>query len=302
MSKQNIQDIERALERDRVALAQSVAALRERMRPGNLMSEGKEALMAQASPLLGHVDRAVRNRPVAAAVAGLAVAALVLGRRAMTSDADAAAAVPAMAGTRYEALTRWEDEGGPPAPEPVEPEDDWLVEARGVRAKAKSLLAQIDDAARRGLAPAAELARHRAEVLSAMAADTTAALGKGLGSVGGAARDKAIQARERIYLSRIAVAEKGRDLVEGQPLLVGAAIAAAGALVACLFPQTETEDRLLGEARDRLADDVTRTVKHEAMEASDLARSLTSAFKSDLGRAASFFSAAARTDHPSRPH
>jgi hypothetical protein len=38
------------------------------------------------------------------------------------------------------------------------------------------------------------------------------------------------------------------------------------------------------------------------MEASDLARSLTSAFKSDLSRAASFFSAAARTDHPSRPH
>lgn len=301
MSEYNIKDIERSLERDRVALAQSVAALRERVRPANLMSEGKEALMAQASPLVGYVDRAVRNRPVTAAVAGLAVAALVLGRRAMTSDAEAATAVPAMAGTRYEALTRWEDEGGPPAPEPVEPEEDWLVEARGIRSKATSLLKQIDDAARRGLAPAADLARHRAEVLAAMAADTSVALGKGLGSLGEAARDKALQARERIYVSRITMAEKSHEVVEGQPLVVGAAIAAAGALVACLFPQTETEDRLLGEARDRLADDVTRTVKQEVMQASDLAQSLTRAFKSDLGRAASFF-APGSADRPARPH
>lgn len=302
MSEQNIRYIERSLERDRVALAQSVAALRERMKPANLMSEGKEALMAQVTPLMERVDTAVRNRPVAAAVAGLAVAALVLGRRAMTTDAEAATVVPAMAGTRYEALTRWEDEGGPPAPEPVEPEDAWLIEARSVRAKAKSLLAQIDDAAKRGLAPAADLARHRAEVLSAMAADTRVALGKGLGSLAGSARDKALQARERIYLSRIAVAEKGREVVEGQPLLVGAAVAAAGALVACLFPQTETENRLLGEARDKMADDVTRTVKHEVMQASDLARSLTQAFKSDLGRAASFFTPPDQTDRSARPH
>lgn len=302
MSEQNIRDIERSLERDRVALAQSVAALRERMKPANLMAEGKEALMAQATPLIAQVDSAVRNRPVVAAVAGLTAAALVLGRRAMTSDAEAATVVPAMAGTRYEALTRWEDEGGPPAPEPVDPEDAWLSEARSVRAKAKSLLAQIDDAAKRGLAPAADLARHRAEVVSAMAADTRIALGKGLGSLGEAARNKAVLAREQIYLSRIAVAEKGHEAVESRPLLVGAAVAAAGALVACLFPQTETENRLLGETRDRLADDVTRTVRKEVMQASDLARSLTQAFKSDLGRAASFFTPADKTDRPARPH
>jgi hypothetical protein len=302
MSKQNIRDIEQSLERDRVALAQSVAALRERVRPSNLVSEGKQALMAQASPLVSQLDRVVRNRPVAATVAGLSIAALVLGRRAMASDSGTETGTPAMAGTRFEALTRWEDEGGPPAPEPVEPEDDWLVEARGIRANAKSLLRQIDDAARRGLAPAADLARHRAEVLAAMAADTRLALGKGLGTLGDAARETALQARERIYETRIAVAEKGREVVNGQPLLVGAAVAAAGALVACLFPQTETEDRLLGEARDKLADDVTRTVKHEVMQASDLARSLTHAFKSDLGRAAGLFTPPEPVVRPIRPH
>lgn len=302
MSDQSIREIERDLERDRIALAQSVAALRERVRPSNLVSEGKAALMSQASPLVSQLDRAVRGHPVAATVAGLAIAALVLGRRAVASDVEAATEVPAMAGTRFEALTRWEDEGGPPAPEPVDPEEDWLTEARGLRAKAQSLLRQIDDAARRGLAPAAELARHRAEVVGALAAETRAALGKGLETMSEAARATTLQARERIYLSRIAMAEKGRETVEARPLAVGAAVAAAGALVACLFPQTETEDRLLGEARDRLADDLKRTVKHEVTQASDLARSLSSAFKSDLGRAVALFTPSSGADRPLRPH
>ena len=298
MSDQGIQEIERSLERDRIALAQSVAALRDRVRPANLLSEGKSALMAQASPLVSQLDRVVRGRPVTAAVAGVALAALVLGRRAAAPDTDA----PAMAGTRFEALTRWEDEGGPPAPEPVDPEEDWMIEARGLRTKAQTLLRQIDDAARRGLAPAADLARHRAEVVAAFASETREALGKGLGSMTEAARSTAIQARERVYLSRIAVAEKGREVVEAQPLLTGAAAAAAGALVAYLFPPTETEDRLLGEARDSMAEDLKRMVKREAVQASDLARSLTRAFKSDLDRASSLFTPRSGSDHPLRPN
>ncbi len=302
MSDHSIQEIERSLERDRVALAQSVAALRDRVRPANLMSEGKSALMAQASPLVSQLDRAVRGRPLTAAVAGLALVALVLGRRAAAAGTDAATEVPAMAGTRFEALTRWEDEGGPPAPQPVDPEEDWLIEASGLRSKAQSLLRQIDDAARRGLAPAAELARHRAEVVAAFAAETGEALGKGLGAMTGAARSTAIEARERVYLSRIAVAEKGREVVEAQPLVTGVAVAAAGALVAYLFPQTETEDRLLGETRDSLADDLKRAVRREAVQASDLARSLTRAFKSDFDRASSLFTPPSGSERPLRPN
>ena len=177
-----------------------------------------------------------------------------------------------------------------------------MIEARGLRSKAQTLLRQIDDAARRGLAPAADLARHRAEVVAAFAAETREALGKGLGSMTEAARSTAIQARERVYLSRIAVAEKGREVVEAQPLLTGAAAAAAGALVAYLFPPTETEDRLLGETRDSMAEDLKRMVKREAVQASDLARSLTRAFKSDLDRASSFFTPRSGSDHPLRPN
>lgn len=294
-------EIERDLERDRAALAESLLALRQRLSPANLVAEGKDALMAQASPLVSRLDGTLRRNPVAATVAGVALAALVFGRR-RANDAEAAGAVPAMAGTKFEALSRWEDEGGPPADEPIDPEETWLTEARGLRTKARQLLAQIDDAARRGLAPAALLAKHRADVVAALGRDTRMALAKGLEPLGAAARDQAVQARERIYLAKISVEEKTRVQVESHPVLTGLAMAGAGAALAWLFPQSETEDRLLGEARDTLVDDLTAMARREAVKASDLASTLSRALRSDLDRAASVLAPPRRQDPPVRHH
>ncbi len=295
------QEIERSLEQDRMALAQSLVSLRERLSPASLVAEGKDALVAQASPLLTRLDGAVRAQPLVAAVAGVAVAALVLGRQ-KTPEIEAAAAVPAMAGTRFEALARWEDEGGPPAPEPVDPEEAWLTEARGLRDRAHGLLAQIDDAARRGLAPAAQLAKHRAEVLAALAAETRAALGKGLGSLTGAARDQALLARERIYLGRIAMAGKARESLDENPLAVGAALALAGAAVAWMFPPTESEDRLMGDARDQLAGDFKAMARREAVKASAFGMALAGALKSDFTQARRFLARREPERQPTRHH
>jgi hypothetical protein len=297
-------EIERTLERDRVALAQSLVALRERLRPSTLMTEGKEALVAQATPLLTRLDGLVRARPLTAAVAGVALAALVFARQ-RTNDAEAAGAVPAMAGTKFAALARWEDEGGPPAPEPVDPEEDWLSEARGLRETAQRLLTQIDDAARRGLAPAAQLAKHRAEVLSALAVETRTALGKGLGSLSGAARDQALLARERVYLGKIALTETGRGAVDANPLAAAAALALAGAALACLFPPTVTEDRLMGDTRDQMATDLKAMARREAVKASAFATALADALRIDLQRAGQLFSTPAPSsgeNMPARPH
>jgi hypothetical protein len=297
MSDFTTHEIERSLERDRLALAQSLVDLRDRLRPAALMEEGKAALMAQArpmvSPVLDRLDGAVRAKPVAAAVAGLALAALLLDRKRETPGVEAAGAVPAMAGTKFEALTRWEDEGGPPADAPVDPDEDWLHEARGVRNRAERLLAQIDDAARRGLAPASALAKHRADVLSAMARETTGALGKGLESLTEGARSQALQARERVYLQKLAVAEKGRAAVEGHPLATGVVMAGLGALAAWLFPPTEIEDNLMGETRDWLLQELNATLRSEVASASALAQGLSQALGQDIRRV----DAALRPEH-----
>lgn len=304
MTNPSMHEIESDLARDRAALAASLLALRERLNPATLVAEGKQALISQArplvSPMVDRFDSAVRGQPLVAAVAGVALAALVFGRQRAAGDKDPAALPPALAGTRFEALTRWEDEGGPPAPEPVDPEEDWLGEARGLRERARRLLAQIDDAAWRGVAPAAQLARHRAEVMSALASDTRTALAKGLGSLTDAARDEAMKARERIYLARVVMAEKGRASVGAHPLVTGAAMAAAGAAVAFLFPQTEAEDRLMGDASDRLSDDLLAMLRSEAAKASDFASVLGGALKSDMTRAASVFTPRTEAERPVR--
>ncbi len=285
MSEHNMHEIEQSLERDRLALAESLVALRHRLSPATLVAEGKEALMAQASPMISRVDGVVRGHPVAAAAAGVALAALIFGRRALNGHGDVV--TPITPGPRFEALTRWEGEGGPASSEPVDPDESWLKEARGMREKARKMLRQIDDAARRGIAPAAQLAKHRAEVVSALAVETRQALGRGLESLTGTAREQALQLRERQYMGRIV--EAGRDQMESHPLLTGALLAAAGAALAWVFPQTETENRLLGETRDRLMDDLTEAMKTEAAKASELAQTLGSALKSDMESVASVF-------------
>lgn len=267
MSDTMIHDIERGLARDRAAVADTVAALRDRWRPGSLpttaLAAGGLALQRQAAPLASWLGGAVRARPVVATAAGLAVAAFVLRRRARRGAADGKTS--ALAGTTFEALSRWEDEGGPPPAEPVEPDEAWLDEALDTHARADALLARIDDAARRGLAPLADLARHRAEVIAARARETSAALANGLESLVGEARDTALQAREQVYLARLAFAGQARQAIEARPLTCGAAVAAGAAALGWLLPASETEDRVLAEARDRLAAELAAGLLAEAL-------------------------------------
>lgn len=279
MSDDDCDEIERELERDRMQLARSLSELHERLTPSALVEQGKVALAAQAAPLLSRLDHAVRAQPVVAAVAGVALAALILGRHRQTAEKHPRPP------EKFEALTRWEDEGGPPLAEPVDPEEEWLTRATGLRARAVDLLRQIDHAVLRGLTPAAELARHRAAVMGAFARDTGAALGHGLEGLTEAARSEALEARERVYSARMAATAKGREVVENYPLAAGMAMAAAGAAVACMFPPTEMEDRLMGDARDKLVDDATAAARAEVTRASDLAQELKSAMGRDIERA-----------------
>jgi hypothetical protein len=135
-------------------------------------------------------------------------------------------------------------------------------------------------------------------VVSALAIETKAAMGKGLETLSGSARDQALQARERLFMGRIAVAEKSREAMEESPLMVGAALALAGAAAAYLFPPTETEDRLMGETRDQLASEVKAMLGREARKASAFGATLGDALKTDLRNAAGF---AAPSDPVVRP-
>jgi hypothetical protein len=277
MAEMTPREIEQSLEAERQALAASIAALTDRFAPAALFAQGKSALRNQALPLLGQIDGAVRSQPLAAAIAGVAIATLVFSPRTTRSPK-----IPTLAGSQFEALTQWEDEGGTTLPDPVEPDDDWLVDAIGLRSKATDLLSRIDDAARRRIVPAAELATHRAAVIAALARDTARTLGDGLESLSGAARESAIAARELLYLHQAKLADSAQRTVTSNPIVSGAVLAAIGAATAWLFPSTETEDCLFGEARDGLVDEARKAVSDEVTRVSAFARTLGDALRSDL--------------------
>ncbi|WP_309663733.1 DUF3618 domain-containing protein [Tabrizicola sp.] len=253
----NPRQIEAQLDQDRDALSAALEALRQRFSPDSLWSDGAALVKANAGPYTQALDAAVRANPVALALTAIGLAWLILGRR----SSSASNASP-LAGTRFEAEARWEDDGGPVAPLP-ETDALWMEEADRLRQRADAIFARITTASRDNLAPSAVLAGHRADVAAALARDIRRVMARGLENLTGSARDAALAARERAYLMRIAAAKAGAEAVRDNPVVAGMALAAAGATVAALLPQSAFENQVLGAPRDRLVGDVKRVLQDE---------------------------------------
>lgn len=253
----NPRQIEAQLDQDRDALSAALEALRQRFSPDSLWSDGAALVKANAGPYTQALDAAVRANPVALALTAIGLAWLILGRR----SSSASKASP-LAGTRFEAEARWEDDGGPVAPLP-ETDALWMEEADRLRQRADAIFARITTASRDNLAPSAVLAGHRADVAAALARDIRRVMARGLENLTGSARDAALAARERAYLMRIAAAKAGAEAVRDNPVVAGMALAAAGATVAALLPQSAFENQVLGAPRDRLVGDVKRVLQDE---------------------------------------
>ena len=100
---------------------------------------------------------------------------------------------------------------------------------RGTGESLRETVSGAADSAREGLADAAETLSNKADAVKERVADT--------------AQAATVQARR--------AREGFTQLLEEQPLLVGACALAVGAFIGYSLPATETEDRWMGEARDR---------------------------------------------------
>ncbi|QYK41436.1 MAG: hypothetical protein KF887_19075 [Paracoccaceae bacterium] len=278
--------IEARVTRDRAELAASVAALRDRLNLDSLVSDGAAAIRRHAGPPLRAVDRAVRDNPAGVALMLAGVACLAFGRRRAP---DAPAPDP-LAGTKFEAISRWEDEGGPVSPDPraaPAPRDDWMAEAEGIGKRAREALAVLDRAAARALAPAADIARDRAQVLADRAADLARVFRKDLDGLSEAAQDRIAQARKAAFQARQAntVREMLARMAEDFPLATAAVAAGAGAALASAFPVTDAERRTLAAPREALLAEARRVLDEERGRAEVLAENLAADLREDMRRA-----------------
>lgn len=182
----------------------------------------------------------------------------------MQLDAERALLGGNLAALRARLLPAWlfgPDAGGDDGAAAGPEDEAWLAEAAGLRARADALLDRIDSAARDGLAPAAEAAGHRAEVLAALADDLRAAMARGLETLPDEARAAVIAARASAYEAWANAAGSGAGLLRDRPLLAGAALAAAGVALAAVLPRTRAEDRILGVARGLVGAEARRIVR-----------------------------------------
>ncbi len=253
------------LDRDRQDLAAALEGLRNRLSPDLLIGDALGQAKANLRPYARALDGAVRANPMAAVVTGVGLAWLVLGRKPVAGTAATAPAA-ALAGTRVEAVSRWEDEGGYPLNDPVA-DAAWIAETDALRHRALRALARIEAAARDRLRPGAELARDRAQVLADLARTTRAAMLHGLDSLTQDARNRLLVLREEAYAARLAAQRQGARLIEAHPVLTAAIGMAIGAAVGSALPHTPTEDRLFGQERDRLMARATDALRQERARA-----------------------------------
>lgn len=265
---QSAAEIAADLDRERANLAQTLDGLRERLSTDALIGDAVSYARARVRPAARMLDTAVRANPMAAALTGIGLAWLVLGRRSGPQEGP-----PALAGTRYEALTRWEDEGGPVDSLP-DADHLWIAEADRLRNAASTALARIDAAARASLHPVGDIAASRAAVLADLARDTKAAMLRGLETLTAGAQSRILAARETAYAARLAATRQGARLIEERPLTAGAVALALGAAVAVALPRTASEDRVLGPERDRLLSRARDLLDQERARAADLAAQL----------------------------
>ena len=275
--------IEAQIERDHAQIAASVAALQDRFSADALLLRGVFAARGQlthaARSVANSVGGSVRDNPLAAGLVVAGLAWLVFGRK------SSAEAEPPLAGTKFESLTRWEDEGGPPSaetePDP-HPDDDWLDAARTLRAKAAEAVKKLEAAPKSALSPAADTLRERAAVMQAYSADLAKALRKGLGHLSSAAQDRIVAARDAALLATESTQNLASGTVRNSPMLSGLITAIFGAVVAAFIPISAREKQLLGPSADALIDEARRIYEAEAERATELAADLVSGLQDDL--------------------
>lgn len=268
--------IEAQLDRDRDALTAAFGSLRDRFSLESLWSDGASLVKANAGPYGQALDAAVRANPVALALTAVGLAWLILGRRGQPSVDPSP-----LAGTKFEAEARWEDEGGPVSDLP-ETDALWMEEADRLRLRASGMVARINAAMRDKLAPAADLAANRDDVVTSLAKDVRRVMARGLENLTGTARDAALAARERAYTARVSAGKVGAEAVRDNPFVMGLALAAAGAAVAALLPQSALENQALAAPRDRVVADAKRILQEERRRVATSVQRLSQALTDEL--------------------
>jgi ElaB/YqjD/DUF883 family membrane-anchored ribosome-binding protein len=283
-------EIEREVESTRARLTGTLEELRDRASPGQLFEQALDYARESGGPEFArNLGRQVRDNPLPLLLIGVGVGWLMLSgnRPAGRSDRDYQRALPApdyssrdYSSRDYRGTARvygGDEAGGPSLTE----------RAASAAGEAKDRVGEAAEGLRDSLAGAANRAGEMAGQVYRRVADAASTTADSIGSTTASAAERA---RMDAYDARDGMGRLSDSTRQGlgwlmheQPLVLGAIGLALGAAVGALLPGTETEDRLLGETRDDLAERAKATAQEGYERVKDTAAEHLEQAKDRLG-------------------
>jgi cell division septum initiation protein DivIVA len=280
-------EVQREVQQSRAEVEEAIEAIQERLSPGQLFDQAVDYMRGSGgNEFLRNLGATVRDNPVPIVLMSTGLAWLMLsGRRSGTGHEYEENYLGDYAEGRY---------GAGDYPAGYYPAGDYRPEYDEGGVLADSPLDDVQRARRTaqdrgegghdapGLAEsAAETARSWGAEAGATAQQWSAGARSAVADAGERARRLGADARERLggagaslrqgaHGARARAGRYGRraqrgffDMLQEQPLVLGAVGLAVGAAIGAALPTTETEDEWLGETRDQMKDRAARLTREQ---------------------------------------
>lgn len=264
--------IEREVEGTRARLTNTIEELRDRVSPGQMMEEAVSYFRGSGgNEMVQNLGRQLRDNPMPALLIGAGIAWMMLGSRssanAYTSPSSTTYSQPPrpLSGTTPHGPETRHLAGAPAYVPAGSTATSSYTSSSSTSSSGPGLGDRVTGAmhdARDGVSSAASGLYERASDAAGRVGEAASAAWESATDAAGSAQarmsDARMRASDAAYYQSRALREQGRQgldyVVRDQPLILGAIGIAVGAAVGALIPNTEAENRLMGETRDRLAD------------------------------------------------
>ena len=275
-------EIEREVKQERAHVERTLDELQDRFSPGQLVDQAVTYLRGSGgADFMRNLGETVKQNPVPLALVGVGLVWMMLGDRSGRRH-------------RYSRSHYWDEDDDLAYGELYEDNLDYEHDVYGAGTTAYGAEtsgagehesgAGWSDRAKATVEGAKDKAAELGERARGLAEDATA----GVGRLSATARERLARARERAGDGRARASRYGRRASQGllqtfheHPLLLGGIGLAIGAALGSALPASESEDRLLGETRDRLKHQAATAGREQIKKAEAAARAAYTAAREE---------------------
>jgi hypothetical protein len=239
-------DVEREVEASRSDLDRNVEALKGKMTPGQIFDEASRAMGGAGQQVLSKLVDQIKENPMPLAVMGLGLAWLMSGSSRKSDDGGY---------ERYRGYSEPRSFGSQ-----SERGGGMRERMHGLGDKATDALSEAKD---------------RLSDMGASAGDRGRQAFQTLGSAASSAADRAAQYGDQAK-------QAFGNVLEREPLIIGALGLVVGAAIGASLPNTAVEDRAVGPLRDKVLDKGKDLAQDGLQQASDVAQAVYASAKDEI--------------------